>query len=208
LSDIVGLDLTIDVGENLYAAVPDDEWREVFKPADFVLEMVRRGWRGEKSGQGFYRRVRGAQGSEILTLDLDAWEYRPRERVRFESVGAAREIQDPAERLRALVNGSDRAAQYAWKVLSETLVYAAARAGRPPAEGRARLRERGRDEPGRQPARPGRRRPLPGVPREGQRDGPRGPGDDRPRRPRGGAELGGAGGRQPGPDVLGGREPG
>lgn len=125
LNDIVGLDLTIDVGENLAAALPDDPARDLFRAPDFVQEMVRRGWRGEKSGQGFYRRVRGKGGSEILTLDLDSWEYRPRERPRFDSIGAARKLAEPGERLRALVFGDDRAAQYAWKVLSATLVYAA-----------------------------------------------------------------------------------
>ena len=95
---------------------------------DFIAAMVERGWRGEKSGQGFYRRVRAPGGSEILALDLDTWEYRPRQRPDFASVAAAKRLPDPGERLRALVNGNDRAAAYAWRVLSETLVYAAARA--------------------------------------------------------------------------------
>jgi 3-hydroxyacyl-CoA dehydrogenase len=128
LNDIVGIDLTLDVGENLYAAVPDDPHRAVFEPPDWVREMVRRGWRGEKSGQGFYRRIRGESGSEILTLDLDTWEYRPRQRVRFPSLDAVREVADPAERLRTLLASGDRAARYAWTVLSSTLVYAAERA--------------------------------------------------------------------------------
>lgn len=128
LSDIVGLDLILDVGANLYEAVPDDPWREIFRPPDFIREMVARGWRGEKSGQGFYQRVRGEGGSKILTLDLSDWTYKPQERPRFASIGAAREIPDPAGRLRALVEADDRAARYAWKVLSATLVYAAERA--------------------------------------------------------------------------------
>lgn len=128
LNDIVGIDLTIDVGENLYEAVPDDPQREVFRAPDFVREMVRRGWCGEKSGQGFYKRVRGEGGSQILTLDLESWEYRPKERPRFASVDAARQQSDPAARLRTLMAGSDCASEYAWRVLSETLVYAAERA--------------------------------------------------------------------------------
>jgi len=125
LADIVGLDLMVHVGENLYEAVPEDPWRELFKTPEFIREMVERGWRGEKSGQGFFRRIRGAGGSEILTLDLEDWTYKPRQRPRFASIDAGREAADPGERLRVLLSGSDRAAEYAWKVVSETLVYAA-----------------------------------------------------------------------------------
>ena len=125
LADIVGLDLMVDVGRNLYDLVPDDPWREFFRPVDFLEKMVEKGWRGEKSGQGFYRRVRGAGGSEVLTLDLNSWEYGPRQRPRFESIGAARSQTSAAARLRTLINGSDRASEFAWKTLSETLVYAA-----------------------------------------------------------------------------------
>lgn len=125
LADIVGLDLLIDVGHNLYEAVPHDPARELFRAPAFLGEMVARGWRGEKSGQGFYRRVRGAGGSEILTLDLDDLTYKPRQRPRFASIGAARELSDPGERLKTLVRGTDRASAYAWDVLSHTLVYAA-----------------------------------------------------------------------------------
>ncbi len=128
LADLVGLDLMLDVGGNLYAAVPDDPWREVFQPEEFIGEMVRRGWRGEKGGQGFYRRVRGEAGSEILALDLETWEYRPRQRVTYASIEAARGIAEPGERLRSFLATEDRAARYAWQVVSDTLVYAAERA--------------------------------------------------------------------------------
>jgi len=145
LCDIVGIDLMIDVGENLHAAVPDDPWRELFLVPDFVQEMVRRGWRGEKSGQGFYKRVRGAGGSEILTLSLEDWEYHPRQKASFPSLSAARKIPDPAARLRTMLglpspppaaqptthnlqpttHNPDPASLYAWDVVSHTLVYAA-----------------------------------------------------------------------------------
>ena len=40
--------------------------------------MVKRGWLGDKAGQGFYKKMRGADGKEErLVLDLATLEYRP-----------------------------------------------------------------------------------------------------------------------------------
>src|SRR5919201_3055707 len=67
--DIAGLDVLLHVAQNVYDNAPDDECRDVFAPPPLLQEMVTRGWLGEKSGQGFYKRIRGAEGSEILALD-------------------------------------------------------------------------------------------------------------------------------------------
>ena len=57
--------------------MPDDESREMFRVPPLVEEMMKRGWLGEKTGSGFYKRVKGAGGeSEILTLDWQKMEYR------------------------------------------------------------------------------------------------------------------------------------
>ncbi|HJZ66685.1 MAG TPA: 3-hydroxyacyl-CoA dehydrogenase family protein, partial [Blastocatellia bacterium] len=61
-TDIVGLDTALYVAENLYAAVPDDEKRDVLVPPDFMREMVKRGWIGNKAGQGFYKKQKGEGG--------------------------------------------------------------------------------------------------------------------------------------------------
>ena len=95
--------------------------------------MVRRGWLGEKSGQGFYQRVKKGGDSEILTLDPATMEYRPRQKARFASLEAARTIEDTRERLRALLGPvlagqpGDKAQQFLWSALSETCLYAARR---------------------------------------------------------------------------------
>ena len=42
---------------------------------EVVREMIRRGWLGEKSGQGFYKRVKSSDGeSIILELNLNTLE--------------------------------------------------------------------------------------------------------------------------------------
>src|SRR5207244_4513791 len=64
---------------------------------------------------------------EILTLDVKALEYRPRQKAKFPSLDAAKNIEKLDERLRTLVYAKDRAGEYLWRTLSETLIYAANR---------------------------------------------------------------------------------
>ncbi|MGH9557676.1 MAG: 3-hydroxyacyl-CoA dehydrogenase family protein, partial [Bryobacteraceae bacterium] len=75
LLDIVGLDIWAFVGTNLYHAVPNDPWRERFLPTETLKKMIERGWLGEKSGQGFYKRV--GKEREIHALDPHTFEYHP-----------------------------------------------------------------------------------------------------------------------------------
>ena len=127
LGDIIGLDVLVDVANNVYENAPNDERREVFRVPDFILRMVEKGWLGEKTGGGFYQRRRGENGSEIWTLDYNTLEYAPRSEVRFDSVDGVRRIADAGERLQQLICSDDRAGQFAWKCLSHTMCYAASR---------------------------------------------------------------------------------
>ena len=127
LGDIIGLDVLVDVANNVYENASNDEQREVFRVPDFILQMVKQGWLGEKTGGGFYQRRRGENGSEIWTLDYNTLEYTPRSEVRFDSVNRVRRIADTGERLKGLIHSDDRAGQFAWKCLSHTMRYAASR---------------------------------------------------------------------------------
>src|SRR3989442_15032426 len=96
---------------------------------EVVSEMIRRGWLGEKSGQGFYKRVKNPGGeSTILELNLKTLEYEPQQKVRFPSLGAARNIEDPVRRMLTILNADDRAEQWARETTADSLSYAAGRA--------------------------------------------------------------------------------
>ena len=122
-ADIAGVDVCLKVAQNLYDAVPDDPEREMFAPPEFLREMVAKGWLGEKAGSGFYRK----EGAEIRALDWKTLEYRERRKPTFPSLEAAQSVGDPAARLRQIVAGQDKGAQFLWRVLSATALYAAAR---------------------------------------------------------------------------------
>jgi 3-hydroxyacyl-CoA dehydrogenase len=127
--DLSGLDTTMHVANNLYENVPNDEQRDIYRIPDVMREMVRRGWLGEKSGQGFYKRVKNADGSStILELNLKTLEYEPQQKVRYPSLGEARNITDPAQRMLAVLNGDDRSSQLARETTADAIIYAANRA--------------------------------------------------------------------------------
>ncbi len=64
--DLSGLDTLAHVADNLYENVSDDPQRETFRLPEVVREMIRRGWLGEKSGQGFYKRVKNPGGESAI----------------------------------------------------------------------------------------------------------------------------------------------
>ena len=132
-ADLVGLDVLVHVVKNIYETAPNDESRETYKVPALVEEMVKRGWLGDKTAQGFYKKVRGAAEKEILALDVNTMEYRPRQRAKFASLEMGKAIEDTHERLRALVGPllegqkGDKAQQFIWGGLSEMCLYAARR---------------------------------------------------------------------------------
>jgi 3-hydroxyacyl-CoA dehydrogenase len=132
-ADIVGLDVLVHVVKNIYETAPNDESRESYRIPALIEEMAKRGWLGDKTGQGFYKKVRGDGEKEILTLDVNTMEYRPRQKARFASLEMGKAIEDTRDRLRALVGPvlegqkGDKAQQFLWAALSEMCLYAARR---------------------------------------------------------------------------------
>ena len=125
-ADLAGIDTLVHVADNLYENLPDDPQRELFRVPPFVREMVARKWLGDKTGQGFYKRVKGADGkAEILAIDPATLEYRPQESVHFSSLDSVKGNADPVERMRSVVNANDRAGKLAWELTADTLLYAA-----------------------------------------------------------------------------------
>ncbi len=122
-ADLVGLDVGLAVAEHAYEHLPHDEARETFRAPEPMREMARRGWLGEKTRSGFYRRVDG----EIQALELSTMTYRPRRRPAFPWLETAQTIDDPGARLRAAIAAKDRGGQFLWTLLRDVLVYAARR---------------------------------------------------------------------------------
>lgn len=128
--DLVGLDVLVHVVNNLRTSLPDDERREVFETPRFVARMMERDLLGDKTGQGFYKKLKGASAngeSEILTLDLETLEYRPRRKPRFAALDMARNLEDVRERVAMLAGSNGREGRFYQELLSQTFHYAAMR---------------------------------------------------------------------------------
>lgn len=122
-ADLVGIDTLVHVGNNSYQLLPDDEEREVFKVPPFVSAMVDKGLLGNKSKQGFFRKDK-VEGKSVLSyFDYTSGEYRPLQKPKFSSLEAVKQVDDPGLRLKMVLEGKDKAAEFAWKNLRDTLIY-------------------------------------------------------------------------------------
>lgn len=129
-ADLAGLDTLVHVCENVYESVPEDEAREVFRVPPFVKTLVAEGRLGSKTRGGFYKESRDPQGKRVfLVRDPKSGEDRPSEKVKIDSVAAAKNLDDPADRIRNTVYAEDRAGQLAWPLTRDVLAYSAHRMG-------------------------------------------------------------------------------
>jgi 3-hydroxyacyl-CoA dehydrogenase len=111
--DVVGLDTLVKVADYLYASCPVDEKHDTFKLPDYVQKVATNKWFGDKSGQGFYKKVKSADGkNEILSLDLKTLEYGAKGKAKFATHEQAKTIDNLRERLKVLLNGNDKAGEF------------------------------------------------------------------------------------------------
>ena len=112
-ADVVGIDTLVKVAKGVAENCPQDEQKAAFAIPAWLDKLVANKWLGDKTGQGFFKKTKGAGGEkEILSLDLKTLEYGPRQKPKFASVEAAKPIDDLKTRLKALVNGADKAGEF------------------------------------------------------------------------------------------------
>jgi 3-hydroxyacyl-CoA dehydrogenase len=130
--DLVGLDTFAHVAGNVFHNVSDEAERAVFEIPKVLQALVTRGWLGEKSGQGFYKKIKGPQGSsQIQALNLSTLEYADSRKVGGVSLEASKQAKGTRNKLRALLGASDRDrySQLAWNIVAPVLLYAADKLG-------------------------------------------------------------------------------
>lgn len=111
--DVVGLDTLIKVAKGVADNCPNDEAKDQFNIPVWLEKMIANNWLGDKTGQGFFKKTKGAGGEkEILTLNLDTMEYGPRVKPKFATLEAAKPVDDLNTRLKMLVAGQDKAGEF------------------------------------------------------------------------------------------------
>jgi len=112
-ADVVGIDTLVKVAKGVADNCPQDEQKAAFTTPAWLDKIVANKWLGDKTGQGFFKKTKGAGGEkEILTLDLKTLEYAPRQKPKFASLEAAKPIDDLKTRLKGLVQGADKAGEF------------------------------------------------------------------------------------------------
>ncbi|MCF2519886.1 3-hydroxyacyl-CoA dehydrogenase/enoyl-CoA hydratase family protein [Dyadobacter sp. CY351] len=129
LSDVVGLDTTVHVANNLYASGEGkDESRDAFVVPEVMQKLYDNKWLGDKTGQGFYKKIKDEKGkSVILALDFNTLEYKPSEKVKFETLEGTKAISDVSKRFGVLVGGRDKAGEFYRKTFADIFRYASLR---------------------------------------------------------------------------------
>lgn len=111
--DVVGLDTTVNVANNLYKVLEHDESRNKFKLPKSVQVLHENGWYGDKSGKGFFHMIRHKDGrKELKEIDFQTFEYKDADRPKFKALEGSKSIEDLKERIRFLVNFDDKAGEF------------------------------------------------------------------------------------------------
>ncbi|MGZ5253497.1 MAG: 3-hydroxyacyl-CoA dehydrogenase/enoyl-CoA hydratase family protein, partial [Flavitalea sp.] len=112
-ADVVGIDTLVRVANGVHDNCPQDEAKEIFAIPAWLNKMVENKWLGDKTGQGFFKKTKGSGGEkEILTIDLNTLEYKPRNKPKFATLETAKPVDDLHQRLKMLVAGSDKAGEF------------------------------------------------------------------------------------------------
>ncbi len=113
-ADVVGIDTLVKVAKGVADNCPDDEAKEVFTIPAWLNKMVENNWLGDKTGQGFFKKMPPSPKGEkeIHVLNLSTLEYEPRKKPKFATLETARPIEDLKTRIKALCAGTDKAGEF------------------------------------------------------------------------------------------------
>lgn len=114
LNDLIGMDTTVKVKKGIAENCPDDEANSSFATDGIIEAMVEKGWYGDKSKQGFYKKTKEKDEkgkSIILALDLNTMDYRPKQRPKLASLDAVKTVDDLPRRLKMLYDFDDKGGQ-------------------------------------------------------------------------------------------------
>lgn len=124
-ADLVGLDTLAHVARNVYDNIADKKERSEFVTPEILTMMVEMGLLGDKTGKGFYQKVKAEKDSEIHALNYNTMDYAPLQEPSFPVLKGLKQMGSAAERINALVYSEDRAGRFAWRAVKRMLLYCA-----------------------------------------------------------------------------------
>lgn len=106
--DVVGLDTMKHVVNTMQEQLKDDPWHSLFHLPDWLNNLISEGHLGQKAGQGIYRK----NGKVIEVFDIKTKSYRPSEAQVSDEVKTIMKNPEPMARMQALINSSNKQAQF------------------------------------------------------------------------------------------------
>lgn len=128
-ADVVGLDTLVHVAKGVQASgVETNNFNDVFALPEYIEKMMESGWLGSKSGQGFFKKVKGEGGkSEILGLNLETMDYELQGKSSFPTLEMTKTIDKVIERFPVLIKGKDKAGELYRKSFGALFAYVSAK---------------------------------------------------------------------------------
>ncbi len=111
-ADVVGIDTLVKVAKGVADNCPNDEAKEIFTIPSWLEKILANNWLGDKTGQGFFKKIKSADSKEIQTLNLQTLEYGPRSKPKFASIDAAKPVEDLKQRIKMLQAAPDKAGEF------------------------------------------------------------------------------------------------
>jgi 3-hydroxyacyl-CoA dehydrogenase len=111
-ADVVGIDTLVKVAKGVADNCPNDEAADIFAIPSWLEKITANNWLGDKTGQGFFKKIKSAEGKEIQTLNLQTLEYGPRSKPKFAAIDAAKPVDDLKQRIKLLSASPDKAGEF------------------------------------------------------------------------------------------------
>ena len=124
-ADVVGLDTLVMVANGVRdSKVETNNFNDVFALPKYIQTMVDNKWLGSKTEQGFYKKVKNADGkSEIQGLNLETMEYELQGKSSFPTLELTKNIDKPIDRFKVLIGGKDKAGELYRKSFGALFAY-------------------------------------------------------------------------------------
>jgi 3-hydroxyacyl-CoA dehydrogenase len=111
-ADVVGIDTLVKVAKGVADNCPNDEAKNIFTIPGWLEKIVANNWLGDKTGQGFFKKVKSEAGKDIQVLNLSSFEYEPRKKPKYASIETAKPVEDLKQRIKMLSAATDKAGDF------------------------------------------------------------------------------------------------
>jgi len=123
-ADLVGIDTVVHIAHNTQKMVGEKEAEIYFTLPEFIEKMAEKGWLGNKTGQGFYKR---AEKKKFVAIDPETLEYTVGKAAKDAALGMIAFEVDPGKRIAKTISLEGKLGEFAWKVFADGCIYAAER---------------------------------------------------------------------------------